>query len=153
LPANRRPHFGRILAAIPRLRNPYKLREGREDELIRSAEDCCTPRAMTDLLAVLAKEPKYAIAYSHMRRCEGGRNRIRRGLADRMSLIETFAHKTGSMGGVANDAGIIKFPDGSFIAICIMTCRSSAPMEIRDEQIAAAARLLISDTRLRPTNA
>jgi beta-lactamase class A len=141
LPANRRPHIGQILATIPKLMDPYTSRETREDELLQSGNYCCTPVAMADLLTLIIKERKYAIAYSHMQRCAGGLNRIRKGLADQMNRIETFGHKTGSLGGIANDAGVIKFIDGSSAAICIMTCRSSVPMEVRDQQIASAARL------------
>ena len=113
--------------------------------MIVSGEDCCTPRAMADLLTILATQPRYALAYSHMQNCAGGLNRIRKSLAEHAARIKTFGHKTGSLGGVATDAGIIEFIDGSFATICIMTCRASAPMEVRDEQIAAVARVIIGE--------
>ena len=142
-PAGRRPHIGQILQAIHRLRHPFACREIREDALIRSGEDCCTPRAMASLLTVLARDRKYDLAYSHMQLCAGGHGRIRKGLAGHTRFIQTFGHKTGSLGGIGNDAGVIKFVDGSFAAICIMTCRSSAPMEIPDRQIAAITAAII----------
>src|SRR5205085_5329181 len=69
LPVDRRPHLGEILAAIRRLQNPYIAREVREESMIASGDDCCTPRAMADLLTMLATEPRYALALSHMRHC------------------------------------------------------------------------------------
>jgi beta-lactamase class A len=98
---------------------------------------------MNDLLGILAADPVYAPAYTHMERCAGTVDRIRRGLSDHWSGIETFAHKTGSIGGVANDVGIVRFKNGSFMTICIMTCRCSAPVNLRNAQIAAAARALL----------
>src|SRR6185436_16879918 len=85
-----------------------------------------------------------AHAYAHMQRCAGGLNRIRKGLAEHTAFIKTFGHKTGSLGGIANDAGIVEFVDGSLVVICVMTCRASASMEVRDEQIATAARAIIA---------
>ena len=145
LPLGRRPHLGQIVAAIRRLRNPYVCREEREDALILSGEDCCTPRSMVDLLCALFQNPSYDVAFSYMDNCAGGLNRIRKGLSEQTSVIHRFGHKTGSLGGIANDAGIVQFLDGSVAAICIMTCRSSAPMTIRDEQIAAATRTIITE--------
>src|SRR5207237_4609921 len=88
LPPGSRPHIGQILATIPRMLYPFTCREASEDALIRSGEDCCTPRAMGGLLGILATTPKkYAIAYSHMQRCAGGLQRIPKGLADYMGHI------------------------------------------------------------------
>jgi beta-lactamase class A len=143
LQPNSGPRFHEILASIPRLLHPFTSRKAAEEALLRSGEDCCTPRAMSDLLTILATNPRYAIAFSHMERCAGGIERIRKGLANHMSSITTFAHKTGSLGGIANDVGVIKFTDGSFATICIMTCLSSVPMEVRDQQIAAATRTIM----------
>jgi len=140
----RRPNILQIVGSIRRLRPPYILRESVERALLESGDDCCTPRAMADLLTALATDSAYAPAYSHMRRCAGGMHRIREGLADFKSMIRTFGHKTGSIGGVANDAGIVQFNDGSFAVICVMTALATAPMPTRDEQIAAATRAAIA---------
>jgi beta-lactamase class A len=144
LPPDRRPRLMEIISAIRRLRSPYVCRNIPEETLIASGEDCCTPNAMADLLVTLAMRTEYSPAYSYMLECEGGLNRIRRGLASSASRIKAFSHKTGSIGGVANDAGIVRFRDGSFAVICIMTSRASAPMRIRDEQIAAATRAIMA---------
>jgi beta-lactamase class A len=144
LTSGRRPNIVQIAASIHRLRPPYVWRETTERALIETGDDCCTPRAMADLLTVLATAAIYAPAYSHMRQCAGGRHRIRAGLAECKDMIKTFGHKTGSLGGVANDAGIVQFTNGSFAVICVMTALASAPMNIRDEQIAGATRLAIA---------
>ena len=151
LPADRRPNFLQILGAIRQLRPPFVSREANEEALIASGEDCCTPRAMADLLCVIATQAVYAPVYWHMQRCAGGAGRIYRGLAGCRNLIESFGHKTGGMGGVANDAGIVKFKDGSWAAICIMTSRSTRPIETRNQLIAAATRIIVEglhDVRL-----
>jgi beta-lactamase class A len=143
LPSNGRPHLGQILASIARLSKPYVIRDAAEAAIIASGEDCCTPRAMTDLLTILSMRPEFMLAYSLMQDCEGGLNRIRKALDGHRSFVKTFGHKTGSMGGIANDVGVIRLATGSVVAISIMTSRASASMEIRDQQIAAAARLII----------
>jgi beta-lactamase class A len=144
LPSNRRPHLGQILASIARLSQPYVVRNSAEATIIASGEDCSTPLAMTDLLTILSKRPEYALAYSLMQDCEGGLNRIRKGLDGHRSFVKTFGHKTGSMGGIANDVGVVHLTDGTVVAISIMTSRASVSVEIRDQQIAAAARLIIA---------
>ena len=122
---------------------PFTSRESTEEALIRSGEDSCTPRAMADLLAILVAKPEYALAHSHMLRCAGGLDRIRKGLTNCSGRIKAFGHKTGSLGGIANDAGFIEVDDGSILILCIMTCQCSAPMKIRDEQIAAATEIIL----------
>jgi beta-lactamase class A len=153
LPLDRRPRLGQIITAIARLHRPFKMREATEQAMIDSDNDCCTPRAMADLLAILATDPVYLPVYSHMRHCSGGLGRIRKGLLPYKSSIKSFVHKTGGMGGIANDAGVVRFKHGSFAAICVMTCQSTTSMEIRNEQIAAATELAIGallDGRLAP---
>jgi beta-lactamase class A len=144
LPEGSGRRIGPILTAIPRLFHPFTSREANEAALIDSSEDCCTPRAMADLLAILVKEPQYALAFSHMERCAGGLGRIRKGLTGHAARIRTFGHKTGSLGGIANDAGFIEFEDGRVLILCIMTCQCSAPMKVRDEQIAAATGMILA---------
>jgi hypothetical protein len=79
-----------------------------------------------------------------MERCAGGLGRIRKGLAGHTDRIRTFGHKTGSLGGIANDAGFIEFKDGLVLILCTMTCQCSAPMKVRDGQIAAATAMILA---------
>lgn len=52
------------------------------------------------------------------------------------------AHKTGTIGGVANDVGYITLPDGRRFAIAVFTRSSQTPEASRDRAIAEVARSL-----------
>ena len=52
------------------------------------------------------------------------------------------AHKTGTVGGVANDAGYITLPDGRRFAIVVFTRGSNTPPTDRERAVAEVARTL-----------
>ena len=52
------------------------------------------------------------------------------------------AHKTGTVGGVANDVGYITLPDGRRFAIAVFTNSSETPSADRDRAIAEVSRTL-----------
>jgi len=52
------------------------------------------------------------------------------------------AHKTGTTGGVANDAGYVTLPDGRRFAIAVFTNSSKTSVADRDRAIAEIARSL-----------
>ncbi len=52
------------------------------------------------------------------------------------------AHKTGSVGGVANDVGYVTLPDGRRFAVAILTKGSTTPPADRDRAVAETARVL-----------
>jgi len=52
------------------------------------------------------------------------------------------AHKTGTLGGVANDVGYITLPDGRRFAIAVFTNSSMTPASDRERAIAEVARAL-----------
>ena len=52
------------------------------------------------------------------------------------------AHKTGTVGGVANDVGYITLPDGRRFAIAVFTNSSETPSADRERAIAEVARAL-----------
>ena len=52
------------------------------------------------------------------------------------------AHKTGTLGGVANDAGYITLPDGRRFAIAVFTNSSKTPTADRERAIAEVTRAL-----------
>lgn len=52
------------------------------------------------------------------------------------------AHKTGSIGGVANDVGYISLPDGRKFAVAIYTRGGSTPLESREQIVAKIASAL-----------
>ena len=51
-------------------------------------------------------------------------------------------HKTGTIGGVANDVGFITLPDGRRFAIVVFTRSSTMPDADRDRAIAEVSRNL-----------
>ena len=52
------------------------------------------------------------------------------------------AHKTGTVGGIANDAGFVTLPDGRRFAVAIFTKGSTTPPADRDRAVAETARVL-----------
>jgi len=105
--------------------------------------DQSTPAAMMTLLAMLARgkvlNPDLtAFILGVMSRTSTGPGRIR-GLLPRGTPV---AHKTGTIGGVANDAGFVTLPDGGRMVLAVFTKSSSTPVADRDRAIAETARSL-----------
>jgi beta-lactamase class A len=75
---------------------------------------------------------------SVMERTVTGPNRIK-GLLPRNTPV---AHKTGTVGGVANDVGYVTLPDGRRFALAVFTMSSTTPPPDRDRAVAEAARTL-----------
>jgi beta-lactamase class A len=73
-----------------------------------------------------------------MGRTVTGANRIK-GLLPRDTPV---AHKTGTIGGVANDAGYVTLPDGRRFAVAIFTSGSTTPPPDRERAVAETARTL-----------
>jgi hypothetical protein len=92
--------------------------------------------------------PKYALVYRHMQRCATNKRRIAEGLTQHQPVIKSFGHKTGSLGAIANDVGIIHFNNGCFAVLTALTCLSTASMWVRDEQIATVTDAIISQWRM-----
>ena len=111
--------------------------------LIRTGEETCTPRAMAQLLKLLTLNSKYALVYSHMQRCATNKRRIAEGLKEQRVFVKSFGHKTGSLGAIANDVGILHLKNGYFAALAVMTCHSAVRMPVRDNEIATVTRAVI----------
>ena len=60
------------------------------------------------------------------------------------------AHKTGTVGGIANDVGYITLPDGRRFAIAVFTNSSETPASDRERAIAEIARALFDYFYLAP---
>jgi len=73
-----------------------------------------------------------------MSRTSTGQNRIK-GLLPKGTPV---AHKTGTIGGVANDAGFVTLPDGGRMVLAVFTKSSSTPPTDRERAIAETARVL-----------
>jgi beta-lactamase class A len=110
----------------------------------RDPRDTSTPAAMTALLARiwlkdrdLLKPQSADLLLDIMRRCETGQTRIKGILPEGTEV----AHKTGSIGGTTNDAGIVSLPDNTgHVAIAVFVKASDKPVPARERAIAEIAR-------------
>jgi beta-lactamase class A len=106
--------------------------------------DTATPDDMTKLLVRLWKRDLLSaestrLLIDMMDRCQTGKSRIK-GLLPQGTDV---AHKTGSLGGVANDAGFVTLPaDAGHVAISVFTRASSKPEEASEKAIAEIARTI-----------
>ena len=107
-------------------------------------KDTATPDDMTKLLAHIWKKDLLAPAsaqelLSIMQRCQTGKARIK-GMLPQGTLV---AHKTGTLGGVANDVGVITLPgDLGHVAISIFTKSSAKPEDASEKAVAEVARTI-----------
>ncbi len=114
--------------------------------------DTATPDDMTSLLVRLWKReiltpPSARVLLDIMERCETGKSRIK-GLLPQGTNV---AHKTGSLGGVANDAGFITLPgNAGHIALSIFTKASNKPEEASEKAIAEISRTIYDYFVLEP---
>jgi beta-lactamase class A len=108
----------------------------------RDPRDTSTPDSMTALLEKiyrrnLLKSESSDLLLDIMRRCRTGEARLR-GLLPEGTEI---AHKTGTIGGTANDVGIITLPDNAgHVAISVFVKSSTKDLAARERGIAEIAR-------------
>jgi beta-lactamase class A len=104
--------------------------------------DNATPNAIVALLEKIWRGEAVDRAASDamldlLKRCRTGENRLR-GLLPAATVV---AHKTGTLGGVVNDVGIIYLPDGAgHLAIAVMSERTRAATETVERTLAHIAR-------------
>ncbi|APL95335.1 beta-lactamase [Sphingobium sp. TA15] len=103
--------------------------------------DTATPRAMDDLLAAIRlgrvlRPQTTALMLSIMERCKTGKARLRAMLPPGTRI----AHKTGTLNGLGNDAGIVTLPDGRMFVISVFVMKDHMGHELRDRIMAEAAR-------------
>ncbi len=104
--------------------------------------DTSTPRAMAALLTKIwrdeALSPEMsALLRDIMDRCRTGENRIR----GMLPVHVNTANKTGTIGGSANDVGVIELPDGrGTVVVAAFVRDSTAPSAAREAAIAHASR-------------
>ena len=104
--------------------------------------DTATPEAITTLLAQVWRgqvlQPKTtAMLLDAMRRSQTGPDRLP-ALLPRGTEV---AHKTGTLGAVTNDVGVITLPDGSRVAIAVLSACTKATEAERNRAIAEMARV------------
>jgi beta-lactamase class A len=106
--------------------------------------DTATPDDMTKLLVRIWRKdllaPKNAqVLLGMMERCQTGKTRIK-GLLPAGTPV---AHKTGTLGGVADDVGVITLPgDAGHVAISVFTKSSFRPEEASEKAVAEVARTI-----------
>jgi beta-lactamase class A len=117
-------------------------RFGADERLAADPRDTATPNAMVALLEKIWRGEAVDRAASNamldlLKRCRTGENRLR-GL---LPASADVAHKTGTIGGVVNDVGIIYLPDSAgHVAIAVMSKRTKASTEDVERTIAHVAR-------------
>jgi len=110
----------------------------------RDPRDTATPADMTKLLARIWKKDMFSPVYATklvdvMERCQTGKARIK-GLLPQGTDV---AHKTGTVGGVVNDIGVITLPGkGGHVAISVFTKGSSRPEEVSEKTVAEISRTI-----------
>lgn len=109
----------------------------------KDPRDQSTPRAMLELLLAIDKgkalSPKSReFLLGSMSRTRTGKGRLK-GMLPKGTPV---AHKTGTLGGVANDVGYVTLPDGRRFAIAVFTQSSTTPEVDRDRAIAEVTRTL-----------
>ncbi|MGB4952046.1 MAG: serine hydrolase, partial [Rhizobiaceae bacterium] len=109
----------------------------------KDPRDHSTPNAMLELLLAIdsgkilsEKSREFLLGVMSRTRTGGGRLR---GLLPKGTLV---AHKTGTIGGVANDVGFITLPDGRRFAIVVFTNSSTTSTSDQDRAIAEVTRAL-----------
>jgi beta-lactamase class A len=113
-----------------------------DERLAVDPRDTATPNAMVALLEKIWRgeavdRPASDAMLELLKRCRTGENRIR-GL---LPASADVAHKTGTIGGVINDVGIIYLPDSAgHVAIAVMSKRTKASTEDVERTIAHVAR-------------
>jgi beta-lactamase class A len=104
--------------------------------------DTATPDAIVDLLRWIhsgegLSAGSRSLLLDVMARCQTGEARLKGMLPDGTAV----AHKTGTIGGTANDAGIITLPDGAgHVAVAVCVKGSDREVAVRERAIAQIAR-------------
>jgi beta-lactamase class A len=108
----------------------------------KDPRDTATPDDMTKLLVHIWKKDLLTPASAKelldiMDRCQTGKARIKGMLPQGTDV----AHKTGTLGGVADDVGVITLPNGlGHVAISVFTKASFKPEEASEKAVAEVAR-------------
>ncbi|MCA6079265.1 class A beta-lactamase [Fulvivirga sedimenti] len=113
--------------------------------------DQSSPNAMLQLLLAIdsgkaLSEKSREFLLATMSRTRTGNGRLK-GLLPKGTPV---AHKTGTIGGVANDVGYVTLPDGRRFAIVVFTKSSTTSEADRDRAIAEVTRTLYDFYYLQP---
>jgi beta-lactamase class A len=109
----------------------------------KDGRDTATPEAMADLLVKLQRgrvlsPASTALLRGMLERCETGDARLP-ALLPKGTVV---AHKTGTLGWVVNDAGLVTLPGGrGHVAVVVFLSGSSAPRTRCEQAIARVAKI------------
>jgi beta-lactamase class A len=109
---------------------------------MKDPRDTATPDDMTRLLVRIWRKTLFSPANADvllgmMERCQTGKARIKGMLPQGTDV----AHKTGTLGGVANDVGVVTLPNGlGHVAISIFTKASTRSEDAEEKAVAEVAR-------------
>lgn len=109
---------------------------------MKDPRDTATPDDMTKLLVHIWKRDLFSpsnadVLLGMMERCQTGKARIK----GMLPAGTDVAHKTGTLGGVANDVGVITLPNGlGHIAVSIFTKSSTKSEDAEEKAVAEVAR-------------
>ncbi|MEW5978975.1 MAG: class A beta-lactamase [Acidobacteriota bacterium] len=112
------------------------------DRFDGDSRDTSTPEAMVQLLQLVyagswGKPATRDLLMDILTRCQTGEARLKGFLP----LEVPVAHKTGTIGGTANDVGIITLPDGGgHVAVAAFVKSSNKPVPERERAIAHVSR-------------
>jgi beta-lactamase class A len=111
--------------------------------LVNDATDAARPESLAQLLALLQQGKILSrtgtdTLLAIMSRTVTGKGRI----AALLPPGTPVAHKTGTIGSVANDAGIVTLPDGTHLVVAILIKDSRVGVRARDRAIAEAAAVV-----------
>jgi beta-lactamase class A len=121
---------------------------------MKDPRDTSTPDDMTKLLVHIWRKDLFTplnanVLLGMMERCQTGKARIKGMLPQGTDV----AHKTGTLGGVANDVGVITLPNGlGHVAISIFTKSSNKPEDAEEKAVAEVARTVYDYFVLFPGN-
>jgi len=110
----------------------------------RDPRDTATPADMTKLLARIYRKDMFSPTYATklwevMERCQTGKSRLK----GMLPAGTDVAHKTGSVGGVVNDIGVITLPGkAGHVAISVFTKGSARPEEVSERTVAEISRTI-----------
>jgi beta-lactamase class A len=136
-----------VVTTVRRIAPAYACRMERERRLVETGEDSCTPAALSDLLERIASRAACKDIFNHMLHCKTGRRRMLEGLKTHAPLVTSIAHKTGTLGSITNDAGIMHFKSGQWAVLTVLACKSERPLAVREQVIADATAAVVSHWR------
>lgn len=125
-----------------------------EKSLFTNDHDVCTPDFMVNLISMLIRESKNdkstwlsnaaKLICFKMEQCGTGLDLIRKGASNYSTHIKTIGDKTGSIGGILNDAAFIQFDNDQWMILSIYTCLSPLERTARTRVVADLTQEILS---------